>query len=399
MTTFYVTPNEFQGSDIERINQAVAAASERGLVAVIPRINEHAAKGRPRDLWLLDEAITLPSNTTVELHNAHLKLSDLCRDNFFRSANCGLGIDPIEPASHIHLTGKGTCLLEGADHPRATGDSAKTIGERTYGSDTGKAGESQKGDWRNIGILMANVSDFSIENLTIKDSHCWAVSLEYCTQGKVRDLHFESTGSKMIDGQKVTILNQDGLDLRQGCHDILIENITGQSGDDLIALTAIAHQKETAGGLKSTMVSGQGSPDDAIHSITIRNVRGHCAGGHHIVRFLNTGTMQMYDIILDGLIDTSQEPNRSRAAVKIGDNNAAYGGINALGLTRRMMISNIITRSTYPILIGGSLSDATISNVIKHDGHGDPIFFQSGEQYIRNVKVINVQNTTPVTPE
>lgn len=398
MSTLFIKPNEFQGSDASRINQAIAAATERGLIAVIPKINAHAPAGQPRDLWLLDEAITLPSDATVELHNATIKLSDKSRDNFFRSANCGLGINPIEPAKNIHLTGKGHCVLVGADRPRATGDSAKTLGERTYGTDAGKDNESQRGDWRNIGILMANVSDFSIQNITMKDSHCWAVSLEYCTHGQVRDLHFESTGNKVIDGQTVRILNQDGLDLRQGCNNILIENITGHTGDDLIALTAIFHQNRIAGNDGSTMVSGGGTPQDAIHSITIRNVRGHCAGGHHIVRFLNTGTLPMYDIIMDGLIDTSVAPHRSKAAVKIGDHNTAYGGINALGLTRHFFISNIITRSQYPIFIGGSLCDSVISNVIQHDYAGDPVFFQSGEQYIRNVKVINVQNTTPVTP-
>lgn len=396
--SIYITPNEFQGSDIERINQAAAAASERGLILVIPKLNDKAPAGQPHDLWLIDQAITLPSNTTVELHNAHIKLSDRCRDNFFRSANCGMGIDPIMPASNIHITGKGHALLEGADNPRATGDSAKTIGEKTYGSDAGKEGESQKGDWRNIGILMASVSNFSIQNISMKDSHCWGISLEYCSQGKVSDLHFESTGYKMVDGQKVTILNQDGLDLRQGCHNIHIENITGHSGDDLIALTAINHQNAAAGGACSTMVSGSGKPDDAIHSINIRNVRGHCAGGHHIVRFLNTGAMQMYDIVLDGLIDTSVPPDRSRAAVKIGDANPAYGGINSLGNTRRIMVSNIITRSTHPVLVGGSLCDSTMTNIMQHDGKGDPITFEAGEQLIRNVKVINVQNVTPVSP-
>ena len=396
--SLYITPNEFQGSDIERINQAASAASERGQILVIPKVNKKAAAGQPRDLWLIDQAIMLASDTTVELHNAHIKLSDRCRDNFFRSANCGMGINPIEPASHIHIIGKGNALLEGADNPRATGDSAKTIGERTHGSDAGNEGESQKGDWRNIGILMANVSNFSIENISIKDSHCWGISLEYCHHGKVRDVHFESTGSKIVDGQKVTILNQDGLDLRQGCHDIHIENITGHTGDDLIALTAIHHQNLEAGGLCSTMVSGKGQPDDAIHSVTIRNVRGHCAGGHHIVRFLNTGDMQMYDIVLDGLIDTSQAPDRSRASVKIGDANPAYGGINSLGNTRRIMVSNIITRSTYPVLVGGSLCDSTMANVMQHDGTGDPITFEAGEQLIRNVKVINVQNVTQVSP-
>ena len=109
------------------------------------------------------------------------------------------------------------------------------------------AGESRTGDWRNIGILLAYVERFSIENIRIKDSHCWAISLERCAFGRVRDIDFASTGSKVIDGDTETILNQDGLDLRQGCHDITIENITGYTGDDLVAFTNILREGRPAG--------------------------------------------------------------------------------------------------------------------------------------------------------
>ena len=106
-----------------------------------------------------------------------------------------------------------------------------------------------------VGILLASVEEFSLQNLSIKDSHCWAISLERCAHGTVRDLHFASSGVKRIDGVAQTILNQDGLDLRMGCHDLVIENITGYSGDDLIALTAIPNPDGVAGSVRSTMVS------------------------------------------------------------------------------------------------------------------------------------------------
>ena len=172
-------PNRYEGSDAQRIQQAVDAAVNASGHVVIPRENQ----GNGSQTWLLDEAIRLPSNVTVELDNCHIKLSDRCRDNFFRSANCGIGIAPIEPAENIHLIGRGRVILEGADHPRATGDSAKVLGERTYATDAGVEGQTQKGDWRNIGVLMASVTNFSIQNIHFIDSHCWAISLEYCSQG------------------------------------------------------------------------------------------------------------------------------------------------------------------------------------------------------------------------
>ena len=75
----------------------------------------------------------------------------------------------------------------------------------------------------------------------------WAVSLEYCTEGHIRDLNFRSSGSRVIDGVARRILNQDGLDLRRGCRNIVIDTITGTTGDDLVALTAISREPHLCG--------------------------------------------------------------------------------------------------------------------------------------------------------
>ncbi len=386
----FVTPNAFQGSDVERINAAIRSAAGTGKRVVIPRRNR-ASEGE-RDVWVLDSAILVPSDIVLELNCCHIKLADRCRDNIIRSANCGLGLTDIQPLRHIHIYGVGNVVLEGADHPRATGDSGKTLGERTYGTDTGVAGESQKGDWRNLGILLAFVEDFNIRNLAMKDSHCWAISLERCAHGTMRDLSFESTASKMIDGVEQTILNQDGIDLRLGCHDILIENITGYTGDDLIALTAIARPDGSAGATASTQVSDardRGEGRDDIRHIVLRNVKGYSRGGCQIVRLLNTSGLRMHDILLDGLIDTSPAGVQCRAAVKIGD--AAYGtGIAPLGDTSRVIVNNVISRSKHAILIGASLCDSIISNVVCHGLGSEAVTLASGPEYLRDVTFTNV---------
>ena len=384
-----VSPNSFQGTDSERINEAIRVASEKGLSVVVPRRNE----GRQEDLWLLDSAILVRENTTLILDHCHLKLSDRCRDNMIRSANCGLGITDIQPVEHVHIIGLGHALLEGADHPRATGDSAKTLGKRSYGTDAGKEGESQTGDWRNIGILLASVAHFSIENLHIKDSHCWAISLERCGFGRVCDIRFSSEGSMVVDGVRQTTLNQDGLDLRQGCHDIDIERITGHTGDDLLALTNINHASAVAGTDTSTMVSAancrEGGIDD-IRNIFIRQIAGHSVGRHHVVRFLNAGGLKIYNVVLDGLIDTSPPDAPCKATVKIGDANPAWGGVTPVGDTSRFLLSNISSASRYTILIAGSLVDSSISGVIRSLPDGEPITYESGRDYVKNVQMSNI---------
>lgn len=396
-----ITPNEFAGTDVERINRAIEVAAAADCRVMIPHLN--LGGGQRRDVWLLDSAILLRSHTTLVLDNCRLKLSDRCRDNFMRSANCGLGLTNIQPLQAIHIRGIGDAVFEGADHPRATGDSGKTlaVGEqirpqqrwvpKTYGTDAGVAGESQTGDWRNIGILMASVEDFSIEHLAIHDSHAWAVSLERCAHGTLRELAFASRQRRVIDGAEQLILNQDGLDLRVGCHDIAIENITGYTGDDLVALTAIPHQGKVAGALHSTEVSGsqdRGPGADDIQHVTLKNIRGYCAGGHHIVRFLNTPGVGLHDILLDGLVDTSPADVQCRAAVKIGDR-AYGGGIAPLGSTCRITISNVVSQAKSAILIGGSLCDSVLNNIVQH-GPGEAVTVASGPDYVRDVKRTNI---------
>jgi hypothetical protein len=387
-----VSPNSFEGTDTERINEAIRAAAAKGLQVVVPRQNA----GRDEDLWLLDSAILLQDNTTLVLDNCHIKLSDRCRDNMIRNANCGLGITDIRPMKHVLIRGVGNVLLEGADHPRATGDSAKTLGERTYGTDAGVEGESQTGDWRNIGILLAFVEHFSIEGLHIKDSHCWAISLERCGFGRVCDIHFTSEGHKMIDGVQQTVLNQDGLDLRQGCHDISIERITGHTGDDLVALTNIGRGTSAAGSDSSTMVSAancrEGGVDD-IRNIFLRQISGHSQGRHHVVRFLNASGLRIYNVVLDGLIDTSPPDAPCKATVKIGDANPRWGGVTPVGDTNRLFLNNISSASQHTILIAGSLTDSCITNVVRNMADGEPITYESGREFVRNVEMSNVVQT------
>jgi polygalacturonase len=388
-TLMIVTPNEFDGSDVERINKAIAAASGRRVV--IPR--ENVRGGSRRDVWLLDSAILLKSDTTLELDNCRIKLSDRCRDNFMRSANCGMGITDIKPMRNVHIRGIGRAVLEGADRPRATGDGNKTLGAHTYGTDAKVAGESPIGDWRNIGILLAFVEGFSVQNIAIHDSHGWAISLERCSHGTVRDIDFASSGFKMIDGGQQTIVNQDGLDLRMGCNDILIENITGYAGDDLVALTAIPFADHAAGAVATHMVSNarnRGEGLDDIRNVIIRNVRGYSRGGHHIVRFLNAPGVRMYGILLDGLIDTSPKEVTCRVAVKIGDPDWGSGGA-ALGDTSRIIIQNVISRAAHGIRIAGSLTDSAISNVLQENDRGQALTVDSTPAQIRDVTTTNVR--------
>lgn len=381
-------------TDSETFDNAIKNRTDDGIIIIPPRKSDIEPE---RNYWLIDKAILIPENTTVILQNCKIKLSDKCRDNFFRSANCGLGIDYPEEIHNIHIKGEGVCILEGADHPRAVGDSSKTIvcpcpheaedlslygywipEERrkskefafmdvhgvSYGTDAGKDGESQLGDWRGIGILFANAVDFSISGVKIVESHCWGISLEACSYGKIEDISFDAHMEKIIDGMKQHMENQDGIDIRNGCHHITISNITGRTGDDFIALTAIADpvfHKGGSLGQTHVMHNDWSIRESDIHDIIINNVVGYSNLGD-TVRLLPANT-KIYNVVINNIIDTNTRPFLVGNTIQFGEPDGAYGK-NYPESLEGITVSNVICQSYKAIINLGYMKNCAISNVV-----------------------------------
>lgn len=413
-----INVNDFKGlNDNEVIEAAIANRDADGIVFIPPRISDIEPE---RDYWLLDRAILLPENTTVIMQNSKIKLSDKCRDNFFRTANCGLGIEFPERIHNVHLEGKGLCILEGADHPRATGDSSKILAcpcpyevgdlcamadwipeerrtpetidfwdrhDHSYGTDAGKEGESQYGDWRGIGVLFANTENFSIKNIRIVCTHGWGISLEECAFGSIEKIHFDSCMSKVIDGMRQNIENQDGLDIRNGCHDIIISDITGQTGDDVVALTACTGDKYIPGGsLNSTHVmhSDWTRRDKNIHNIVIKNVVAN-SNLCYIVRLL-PGNTKIWNVVIDGIIDTATEEQIHSGTIIMGA--AEYGEHTKDGLSA-ITVSNVICKSNKAIIVSEYLKDSVITNVVNKNPNTEAVKVLKDDGLI-NVKMENI---------
>ena len=414
-----VIANNFTGAnDSEILNNAVQNRGADGIVVIPPRQIDET-----RDYWLLDSAVLLPENTTVILQNAKIKLSDRCRDNFFRTANCGLGIEDPSPIRNVHIRGEGVCLLEGADHPRATGDSSKLqhapcphvpedicniadwvpeerrtpeklafwdIHCHSYGTDAGKEGESQYGDWRGIGILFANTEDFSISGLRIKDSHGWAISVEACSGGRIEKIDFDARMHKLIDGTYMNMENEDGIDIRNGCHHIVISDITGNTGDDVIALTAIASNStyRPGGSLRSTHVmhNDWSKREKDIHDIIIKNVIAHsylC----YVISLL-PAMASVYNVVIDGIIDTQPNQLNYGGTLLLGCADAAYGKNERDGM-RNITVSNVICNSRRAVNIAGFLTDSVITNIVNRNPECETITVDR-ENGLNNVSISNV---------
>lgn len=406
-----------KATDSESFENAIANRNSDGIVLIPPRMSEIEPK---RTYWLIDRAILLPENTTIIMQNSTIKLSDKCRDNFFRTANCGMGIEFPQRIKNVHIIGIGKATLLGADQPRATGDGSKILAnpcpyevedlckmadwipkerrtpekirfwdrhDHSYGTDAGTE-ESQYGDWRNIGVLFANVEYFSIKNLHIVESHGWGISLEACANGSIEKICFNACMSKIIDGLRSNMENQDGVDIRNGCHDILISDITGKTGDDVIALTAIADEEYHPGGsLRYTHVMHNDwtKREKDIYNITIRNVTAY-SDLCFTVRLL-PAMASIWNIIIDGIIDNTPKGKTHGGTLLLGDG-GAYGE-NLPDSMHGILISNIICDSDKGIIVAGYLRDSAITNVVNRRKNA-PILEVKRENGMINVKTENL---------
>ena len=313
-----LTPEQFTGNDTERIQQALNAATKNDIVQIT---------GEHQQRWMLDEALLLHSDLHMEIRDCTLKLSNQCRDNFMRSNNCGIGMTKHPLISNLKILGYGNAVLEGADVPRATGDGAKILFTEnspahpewpySYGSDAEKPDQYPKGDWRNIGILLCNLDDFEISGLTLREYHAWGISMERCSNGRLANITLDAHDPVLINGIPQHVKNRDGIDLRFGCHHIEICNITGESGDDIIALTALPkfgprppHSTEV-----STIPPGA---DVDIHDVRIHDIFGHTQ--HQFIRLLCAAPSRIYNVDIYNCI----AHENTRRAILLGDTN--YGG-------------------------------------------------------------------------
>lgn len=410
---------DFKGTDNEKIDLAIASRGADGIVVIEAKEN-----GEP---WLLDRAICLLENTCVILRNCKIKLSDNCRDNFFRTANCGEGIDEPQKIKNVRIIGEGLAVLEGADYPRATGDDSKILARpcpfekedlckyadwvseerkisgalngwdvhsHSYGTDAGKDGEVQHGDWRGIGILFANVEDFAVENLRIVKPHGWSISIEAGTRGRIQKIDFASCMWKEIDGMRQNMENQDGIDIRNGCSHIFISDITGMTGDDVIALTAIARRDEqryVGGSFCSTHVMNNDwdKRETGIHDITIRNVAA-TSSCCWVVRLLPVGT-KIYNVIIDGIIDVDGASHHG--TIYLGED--AYGATKDYDneYMENVIVTNVISNARdHAIRIEGSLRRSVIHNVIYgNEKEKAVVLRQNNTELLRDVAVTNIQ--------
>lgn len=278
MSKLFITPNDTIGAcDSESIQNAVDTAKKSGInKVVIPRMNDRTGEAK----WVITETVKLPSDFMLVLDNCFMQMADDVVGGFFKSENLFTesGTDPDATMHNIHIRGEGNAVLDGGKPTAINEETQRDIGTPVR---------------LNSPIFFMNVEGFSVENVSILHQRYWGMRFQFCSKGIIRNIFFDICRDRR---------NQDGINLRNGCHDILIENVHGQTGDDMIALSAIDNVAKPPFEKYDVIVKDR-SWD--IHDVTIRNISG-AAILHPLVTLRNHNGAKIYNIHIENLRDTAQ---------------------------------------------------------------------------------------------
>lgn len=249
--------------------------------------------------WFLDEAILIPSHTTIIIDGVKIKQNDYVFDNVFRADN--MALNPKNPngypisiskTSHIKIIGKNGAIIEG---PEKNG----TMMHPTFKEEQLLIGDYW--GWRGFQILFSICEDFEISGLTFYKQRSWAISVDRSKNGYFHDLAFYST-----------VKNGDGLNIRVGCNNILIENITGDTTDDLVAINSIEsnvkypYNQYVFPLVPSTIfVETEEISERFIHHIIVQNITTYAVSG---VALISRYGNKIFDVLIQNVMDLHTEP-------------------------------------------------------------------------------------------
>ena len=342
--------NSFLPNVTEYVTALIAAAVENG-----------SRTATVTGSYTVTEAIRIPSNFTLVLDGCHLRMADGCYSNLFVNEHHGtdIGNTALGTDRNINIIGRGEAILDGGEY--------NGLSERNHSRD------GLPPIWKNNLLLFTNVDGFKISGIYCRNQRWWAMNFIYCANGYIGNIDFCASDIGIgADGKTYhglirarydegLVKNADGIDLRRGCHDITIENITGFTEDDSIALTGLFGRFERAFFIPEL-------PSD-ICRITIRNIRtaAFCTN----VRLLNQGDVKLHDIHIDGVYDTSDDSpymDRGLYAVRIGDTRL-YGTRHATAdETYAITVKNVSSRGEYAISLAGDMSGLEIDGIVCRDG-------------------------------
>lgn len=333
----YITPNDdgiVADTDWRSVQNAVDAAHKNGCSVLIPRVNERTGES----IWIFEAAVLLPSDIEVILDNCHIRLADGIYDNVFRNANIydrEKNYINLGRQHNIHIRGVGNTVLDGGKHNGLLELNSRKKGIRMQ--------------FNNL-ILLHNVENFTIENLDLQNQRHWAVNILFSSHGRISDIRLYGRNN---------IPNQDGIDIRMGCSHLVIEGISGQSGDDLVAIT-------TQG--SSNIYLPTEDCDRDVHHVIIRNVVG-TSKAQALVALRNHDGSKLYDIEVLNVMDSRNDSKDCHpyGVLRVGENLYYRDRPSEMGETYNIRAKNIFAQTNETICVGATLRDCTFESIYVSD--------------------------------
>lgn len=315
----------------------------------------------------IEQTILLPSDFTLVLEDCHLRMADDTFCNMFTNQNCRTEVGRTVSGTdyNICIEGRGRAILDGGNY--------NGLSERN------SLKEGRPHISVNNLVLFANVDGFRISGIHVRNQRWWALNFIYCRNGRISNIdvlsdytRMDASGNRIegllrMDYASVYIKNSDGVDLRCGCHDIIIENITGFAEDDTVALTGLPGYMEKIFGV-------EGLSSD-MYNIVVRNVNSasYCAN----VRLLNQSGVKLYNVLIDGVFDASANSkylDRGRNGVRVGDLHMYGDRHSTAEETYNITIRNVYSRAAdAAVNLAGAITNLTLDNINTFDGAGEKI--------------------------
>ena len=195
----YIIANNFIGiDDSVRIQKALDSnfPISGTKIVVIEAKNKYSNDGK----YTLSKPLKIPSNTCLKLEGCYLKLASGVNNAIINNSDFDGGNE------NIHIIGIGNPIL-----------------------DCNRSGQNLSlNNYKNIGLHLYNVDNFSIKGVTLKDCPRWSLVPERATNGFIDEIVFDNVGE----------VNQDGVHILGPSSNITVTKIRGVIGDDACVVNA-----------------------------------------------------------------------------------------------------------------------------------------------------------------
>lgn len=373
----YYSPNDDEAigyDDSLSIQNAIELAKLRRIDrVVIPRYNRRTGSDR----WVITRPILLPSDIEVVLDNCYLIMADGVIGNMFRNSAIktekayDFGATEVVTFERAEERQK-NIIIKGEGHAVLDGGKSNNILELNWRA------EGRPNPKNNNIILLSEVDGFEISDITVTNPRWWAVNIAYCTHGKISDIYFYARN---------TVPNQDGVHLIEGCSDITVERISGQSGDDLVALTAIT---------PDYVLSEDAKIERDIHDIKIKDIIGTSVR-QAVLAMRCQDDHKMYNIAVENLIQSDGGDKNNypySAIIRIGTNGYFVSHEAPIGNRRNLTIRNVIAPVHTGLVFCEEMQDCEFEN-IRQVGGLTPMYIDGVK--IRNLKIKGLYASEGIT--